>query len=136
MELMLEKELMYRWRLERLRASVISGSIESFGNLSENRESIYGLQPLEVALGRDNLDDEMSSTAKSQQLSSTAAFTDELEYCSETSGEIPEVEVLVLTLATTGLLRELRTLDLLLDDFRHISVIIECYRVDAISENP
>ncbi|GJY88595.1 hypothetical protein Tco_0503223 [Tanacetum coccineum] len=38
---------------------------------------------------------------------------------SETSGEIPEVEVLVLTLATTGLLRELRTLDLLSMIFRH-----------------
>ncbi|GJU50728.1 hypothetical protein Tco_1220283 [Tanacetum coccineum] len=36
---------------------------------------------------------------------------------SETSGEIPEVEVLALTLATTGLLRELRTLDLPARDF-------------------
>ncbi|GKF50450.1 hypothetical protein Tco_0146917, partial [Tanacetum coccineum] len=35
------------------------------------------------------------------------------------SGEISEVEVLALTLATTGLLRELRTLDLLSMIFRH-----------------
>ncbi|GKG13322.1 hypothetical protein Tco_0350282, partial [Tanacetum coccineum] len=44
-------------------------------------------------------------------LSRSKAFT--ISFSSATSGEIPGVEELELTFATTGLLRELRTLDLL-----------------------
>ncbi|GJT06385.1 hypothetical protein Tco_0840847 [Tanacetum coccineum] len=45
-------------------------------------------------------------------LSRSRALT--ISFNSKTSGDTPEVEALVLTLATMALLRELRTLDLLL----------------------